>query len=388
MSNKIMPRLLRRMKRCLQKELLGHSDSKWLAAPETLSKSMSGKDTPEQRFDRFIDRVTVEKTGVILINKVSLVGVSVHDPIEDKEEILGIVDRWGVPLYYRFAGPGGRKAWFAQMRVGPLIGHQGKRQRIAILGGPHANNYFHWLTDIVGDFWFLRQMGFDQNDIDFYVFAGGEKKWQKEIIEILGIKSNKILRIKSMGRKKNLDLVIPYRNKNADIIPSWMAMALREEIMYKNIIGTNNRKIYLSRGDAKRRRVINEENVAQKLKNIGYEIWTLDGLSLREQQELFASSQIMVAPHGAALTNILWCSKGATVVDIFPESKATSCFNVLAMQLDLNYIPIWSKTKKGKMESSNWDDIEITDETLKKIIQANNPKESIVDFRDNSVRTS
>jgi hypothetical protein len=64
----------------------------------------------------------------------------------------------------------------------------------------------------------------------------------------------------------------------------------------------------------------------------------LEGMSLSEQAALFQGASLVVAQHGAALTNLIWCSPSARVIEIVPHDPNTpdlSCFRQLSRALGL-----------------------------------------------------
>jgi capsular polysaccharide biosynthesis protein len=97
----------------------------------------------------------------------------------------------------------------------------------------------------------------------------------------------------------------------------------------------------------------NEPELTARLKQIGFEVWRLDGMTLADQQALLASARVVVAEHGAALTNIVWCPKGATVVDIHPSVPAMPCFKILAEQRGLRYVPVFVR-RGDRLERNDW----------------------------------
>jgi hypothetical protein len=58
------------------------------------------------------------------------------------------------------------------------------------------------------------------------------------------------------------------------------------------------------------------ENTLNYLKDNGYTEYFLEHMSLQEQIDLFNSASHIVAIHGGALTNILFCREGAKVIEI------------------------------------------------------------------------
>jgi len=70
---------------------------------------------------------------------------------------------------------------------------------------------------------------------------------------------------------------------------------------YKRTI-QKKRRIYISREDAQVRRIANEAELREILLPLDFEIVTMSGLSVPEQAALFASADIVITHHGAAMT--------------------------------------------------------------------------------------
>ncbi len=59
---------------------------------------------------------------------------------------------------------------------------------------------------------------------------------------------------------------------------------------------------------------------------------------MTEQIEAFRNARIVLAAHGAGLTNILFCRPNTTLIEIFPEGGVHgSAFLRIASQLNFNY---------------------------------------------------
>jgi capsular polysaccharide biosynthesis protein len=66
------------------------------------------------------------------------------------------------------------------------------------------------------------------------------------------------------------------------------------------------------------------------------EVFT-EEMSFPEQAALFASVNAVVAPHGAGLTNLVFCRSRTKVVEIFSPEYVNGCFWALANMADLDY---------------------------------------------------
>jgi capsular polysaccharide biosynthesis protein len=84
-------------------------------------------------------------------------------------------------------------------------------------------------------------------------------------------------------------------------------------------------RIYISRANAKHRRILNEDQIIQYLANYGFKPVVLEKMSFREQVELFTKAEIIVAPHGAGLATTLFSGKIKILV-LYPESCPTPFF--------------------------------------------------------------
>jgi hypothetical protein len=78
------------------------------------------------------------------------------------------------------------------------------------------------------------------------------------------------------------------------------------------------KKIYISRSDAKIRRITNEVEIGNLLTSqFGFEIHSLTGMKFSDQVALFASASIIVGPHGAGLANCVFAtSSNAALIEI------------------------------------------------------------------------
>lgn len=107
----------------------------------------------------------------------------------------------------------------------------------------------------------------------------------------------------------------------------------------------HNRKIYISRSNAKLRKIINEDQLIELLKKYNFEVIHSENLNYKDQVELFYNSRIIISPHGAGLTNILF-SKDAKVIEIHPRYRVKSHYCYLSMSLNFDYYPIYVDANK------------------------------------------
>ncbi len=98
--------------------------------------------------------------------------------------------------------------------------------------------------------------------------------------------------------------------------------------------------IYLSRRGAKLRNAANEPELVEALAARGVEEFVASDDNHTEQIARFRAARVVVAVHGAGLTNLIFCRPGTRVIEIFPKNYVKSPYWRLAHRLDLRYRPV------------------------------------------------
>ena len=114
-------------------------------------------------------------------------------------------------------------------------------------------------------------------------------------------------------------LVVPGVASTIERNPPWVAQLLRQRLCPPSLQRVPGRHLYLTRGTARNNRmVLNESEVLRLLEPLGFACVDAGELSVADQVRTFAEADVIVAPHGAALANLVFCSPGATLIEIFP----------------------------------------------------------------------
>lgn len=104
------------------------------------------------------------------------------------------------------------------------------------------------------------------------------------------------------------------------------------------------KRIYISRNDARLRRVSNEDRILPILEARGFQRVILKGMPLARQAQYFRQAEVIAAPHGAGLAHTAWCRPGTKVIEFFPglggprvvKNAGTGAW-LIAMQLGHDY---------------------------------------------------
>jgi hypothetical protein len=115
-----------------------------------------------------------------------------------------------------------------------------------------------------------------------------------------------------------------------------------------------NRLIYVSRKNAKKRKIINEEEISGILQRLGFEIIETDNLSYVEQIQLFNSVKWLVSIHGAGLSNMIFMNKGCHVLELRnKDDKTNNCYFSLASAVGLHYYYLENNTDNSNTNVGN-----------------------------------
>lgn len=106
---------------------------------------------------------------------------------------------------------------------------------------------------------------------------------------------------------------------------------------YANPSAEPHRRVYISRARASRRRLLNEEEVWPLFEGRGFERVFMEDLPFERQVHLMQEAAVLAAPHGAGLTNMIFCPEGTCVVEIADLGFPNPNFYALASALGHPY---------------------------------------------------
>ena len=90
----------------------------------------------------------------------------------------------------------------------------------------------------------------------------------------------------------------------------------------------------------------------QVLARLGFELVTFESMSVFEQAALMAEAEIVLAPHGAGLANLVFCSPGSKVIELFSPSYVNVCYWILSNQCNLKYYYLMGENKANLGEEN------------------------------------
>lgn len=199
----------------------------------------------------------------------------------------------------------------------------------------NGSNYAHCLLQSVPRLDLLRR-GFGL-EADRFLLNAGSPRPTIEALAILGISTDRLHFVPSEGAPAYRCKML--RAATSPLVSqfgvAWTAEFLHE-LFLPDPPAENSRRIYVRRGVSKRT-VLNEDHVLALLELAGFEAVSMDGRSIGEQAALFASAEVVVATHGAALANLVFSRPGTAVIELMGTNTASTAFAYLAWRRGLQY---------------------------------------------------
>jgi capsular polysaccharide biosynthesis protein len=245
--------------------------------------------------------------------------------------------------------------------------------KVAVLATEGANLYYHWLLQLLPRYELIRRAGVELKDIDYYYVNSQRSRFQRETLAVLGIEPARIIDGDKVPHLRARELIVPSVPLSGGCFRPWMMEFLRDSFIPKNVT-SSGRRLYISRGRAGYRRVLNEDEVINFLRRRNFEVFEMEGLSVQEQAAVMASSDVVVAPHGGGLSNILFCSPATKIIEIYAPELVATYFWKLSNQLQLDYYYLLAKGPPATLDPDypqSWDartDIEVDLELLERTL--------------------
>jgi capsular polysaccharide biosynthesis protein len=232
---------------------------------------------------------------------------------------------------------------------------KGKTLVLPIMGA--HNNYFHFSLDLLPKIGNIIALGYSIDSFDQIVINENNAKYVSEWLDIVGIPTKKVITI-NPNEHWEIDFgVIPFHDKHCYngfkyVKKKALSFASNSTITNKDF----GKKIFVSRKPEEGRSFVHETEILESLLfPLGYVVVYPQDLSLQQQINLFQQADEVIMPHGAGMTNIIFCKPGTKIIEIHDKDVL---FNsdyypyVVFNNLKYGYYRAQSTTnffKKGKL---------------------------------------
>lgn len=200
-------------------------------------------------------------------------------------------------------------------------------------------NFYHWMFQCVPAIALTMALYKHQN---YKVVLPPLNSFRARSIELLGLKPENYLVLEN-NQVLEADTVV-YTNLlsgNFSFDPSPFVFEQLERLLQNSLQNSKMDhypdKLYISRKDSPRRNLTNDDEISERLGEKGYEEIVMSDFSLEDQIALFYHAKKVVAPHGAALVNLMFAKSCESLVEIMPSNYVNDCFYKICLINKIQY---------------------------------------------------
>ncbi|GCL73799.1 glycosyltransferase family 61 protein [Paenibacillus naphthalenovorans] len=212
-------------------------------------------------------------------------------------------------------------------------------ETLGVLTYTASDSYFHWMLDVLPRIALLRKTGIAIDKFVFNTNYNPPPSFHTETLDMLGIPPGARLTIGTVNVHLQAKLLVSSLVGYHSNYPRWAVDFLRDAFSKYSGAGDANeyKRLYISREDANYRKITNEDQVMDLLGKYRFQKVVLSKLSVEQQIRIFSSAEIIIAPHGANLTNLVFCKRGTKVIEIFSPYYINTIYWIMSNHAGLDY---------------------------------------------------
>ena len=206
----------------------------------------------------------------------------------------------------------------------------------AVITTSGADMYYHWMVDILPRIKLLIDCKLT-DQIDHYILNYRGIPFQKEALAALNIDISKVSRSNDHFNYHIIaeSLIIPSLPSKINVVSADACVFLLDTFLDKGTASKFGSRIYLKRTG--KRKLVNQAEIESYLESLGFESVQCENYTIAEQASIFYNADVIIGPHGAAFTNIIFCKPGTKVMEFFSPKWINPCYWTISNEVGLDY---------------------------------------------------
>jgi capsular polysaccharide biosynthesis protein len=194
-----------------------------------------------------------------------------------------------------------------------------------LLAHPWAYGYYHWMIEVLPRLSLIEK--FDELASVPLIVPHRLNTFQRDSLRMAGVRDDRLVHLDNddwqVDRLIFPEMLAPSGSPSPHAV-AWLRKVFLDEAPVTSRAKAS--RIYLTRRDAPKRKILNEDEIIAFLEQKGFETACLSELSLSEQIALFQGASVVVAPHGAGQTNMVFAPAGAILIEMFGDNYINGCY--------------------------------------------------------------
>lgn len=248
-----------------------------------------------------------------------------------------------------------------------IYGNKTYCKKVILLHNLFDNNYYHFFGNVLPKF-YLAILNQIDRDATFIVSEGlSKQKFYKELLLLNFFDGYNII-IQGKDEVIYAEECFVVKAKEFDIeAANWV----RDKLNAPYVDDEASKAIYLNRGakSANARFIRNQTELSAILTQYHVEFFDPQEHSLKEQINKIASAKLIISPHGAALTNMMFRKNpSCAVIEMLNPSLCAPHYFIMSKQRGFNYHPVLNLDETREKKASSIADLNAIELLLKKYL--------------------
>jgi capsular polysaccharide biosynthesis protein/glycosyltransferase involved in cell wall biosynthesis len=253
-----------------------------------------------------------------------------------------------------------------------------KGRTLSLITPEAANNYHHWMVDLLPRAGLVERAGWDLRAFDHILIKDRQHAFQRETLRRLGLDESRLIRVRDNDHFQAETLVVPSIHLNNTLV-SPVDLRYVRQLFLPADPAKPHRRLYLGRRDAAHRRVVNEAALLPILHAHGFEEVSMAGLTVAQQARMLSEAVVVVAPNGSALANLLFAPPGCHVIEFLAPGWVVVFDWMICVPLDIKHTALIGRGPRPNPQNPPRglrDDIDLDPALLEKALGALPPLKS------------
>ena len=244
--------------------------------------------------------------------------------------------------------------------------------RTLILHSKAGSNFYHWYFDVLSRILVLREAGISVADFEQIIVNDAGNDRLSIFCKIFNIQEEQLVKISDAKKACFLveTAVVPscYQHLNYSDAPLVDWLHKTHHGLWANNHSTVKRRVFIARDKSVGRRIVNQVEIDPILQRYSIEKVFLEDLSIICQMRLFNESEIVISPHGAGLTNLLWCRPNTQVIEFSNSCWHNPEYYYLSYHRGLDYTEFLCNADTGCPDSNPAANVIVDVESLEEVL--------------------